>query len=40
MCTPPGSTEPGVANATRSPGAKFVAPQTTSCARLPVLTWQ
>ncbi len=34
MVKPPGSTAPGSAKGTRSPGAKFVAPQTTSWAPL------
>jgi hypothetical protein len=37
---PPGRTAPGSANGIRSPGSKFVAPQTTSCVRSPTETWQ
>ncbi len=37
---PPGRTAPGRANGMRSPAAKLVAPQTTSCVRDPTSTWQ
>jgi len=40
MRKPPGSTAPGVANATRSPATKLVAPHTTSWVRPPTSTWQ